>query len=234
MKIAGLQKNSLVDYPGKIAAVVFVPGCNLDCYYCHNRHLISHDGQLNLYDVDAILEFLVSRRSFLDGVVISGGEPTLQHALEEFLTAVKKLGYPVKLDTNGTQARLLKKLIGKKLVDYVAMDIKAPLHRYAEICGMDVPVWDIIESIKLLMNAGCDYEFRTTLVPELGKEDIIGIAEMIREAKRYVLQQFRMPPHQNNSIKDVRLYRPPHPPSFFAELLSIINPIVESCFTRGV
>lgn len=240
MKIAGLQKNSFVDYPGNIAAVVFTLGCNLDCYYCHNRHLISHEGVQQLYDTDTVLEFLASRTSFLDGVVISGGEPTLQPNLEEFIRKVKRLGYPVKLDTNGTRPRLLKKLIENKLVDYVAMDIKAPLHRYAEICGVDIPTCDIEESINILMSAGCDYEFRTTFVPELEKEDIVEIAKMIRGARRYVLQQFRLPPqeslsaHHKGSIKDIRLFRTPHPPSTFTETVSDIEYLVETCLTRGI
>lgn len=231
MKIAGLQKNSFVDYPGNIAAVVFTPGCNLNCYYCHNRHIIHHVDVT--YDINAVVEFLASRRSFLDGVVISGGEPTLQVGLEEFIIKIKGLGYLVKLDTNGTQPLILQNLIQKNLVDYIAMDIKAPLKRYAEICGVDVDTGSIEQSIQILMNAKRDYEFRTTFVPELKKEDIMEIARMIRGAKRYVLQQFRIP-EQKQGIKDIRLYRNPHPPHVFTEAISDIAPMVESCLTRGV
>ena len=234
MRIAGFQKNSFVDYPGNIAAVIFTSGCNLNCYYCHNRHLISHDAHQDLYDEKAILEFLASRRTFLDGVVISGGEPTLQSDLEKFLLSVKGLGYLVKLDTNGTRPHLLKTLTEKKLVDYVAMDIKAPLWRYAEICGVDVPIHHIQESINLLIRGKCDYEFRTTLIPDLKKEDVIDMAKMIRGAKRYVLQQYRMPPHYRNDIEDIRLYQQAHHPQVFSELISIIKPMVEACFSRGI
>jgi pyruvate formate lyase activating enzyme len=169
----------------------------------------------------------------VDGVVISGGEPTLQVGLEEFIIKIKGLGYPVKLDTNGTQPLVLQNLIQKNLIDYVAMDIKAPLKRYAEICGVNIDTASIQQSINILMNAKCDYEFRTTFVPELKKEDIMQIAQMIRGAKRYVLQQFRIP-QQKQGIKDIRLYRPPHPPYVFTETISGIAPLLESCFTRGV
>jgi len=233
MRIAGIQKNSFVDYPGNIAAVVFTSGCNLNCYFCHNRHIINPENIDVTYDIDDVMRFLDSRRSFLDGVVISGGEPTLQPDLEEFIVKIKRLGYLVKLDTNGTRPFVLRKLIDKNLVDYIAMDIKAPFEKYNEICGVEVDITSIQQSIEIIMNAGCDYEFRTTFVPELNKDDILEIVRTIRRAKRYVLQQFRIPQKQKG-IEDIRLYRTPHPPHVFAETISEVSPLVETCLIRGV
>ncbi|MCM8900108.1 anaerobic ribonucleoside-triphosphate reductase activating protein [Caldicoprobacter algeriensis] len=233
MRIAGIQKNSFVDYPGNIAAVVFTPGCNLNCYFCHNRHIINPENIDVTYDINDVMRFLDARRSFLDGVVISGGEPTFQPDLEEFIVKIKGLGYLVKLDTNGTRPSVLEKLINKNLVDYIAMDIKAPFEKYNEICGVEVDITSIQQSIEIIMNAGCDYEFRTTFVPNLNKDDILEIARTIRGAKRYVLQQFRIPQKQKR-IEDIRLYRTPYPPHVFAETISEIAPLLESCLTRGV
>lgn len=127
MIIAGLDKNSFVDYPGKIAATVFTPYCNLNCYYCHNRILLLSDAGKSQFTVNEVVAFLEKRKGFLDGVVITGGEPTLQEGLKEFIQIVKALGYAVKLDTNGTNPEILKELLNKGLLDYVAMDIKSPL-----------------------------------------------------------------------------------------------------------
>ncbi len=233
MRIAGIQKTSFVDYPGNIAAVVFTAGCNLNCYFCHNRHIIDSEGIDTAYDVDSVMRLLDARRPFLDGVVISGGEPTLQPDLEEFIAKIKKLGYLVKLDTNGTQPFVLKKLLDRNLVNYIAMDIKAPFGKYNEICNAEVDITSIQQSIELIMNAGCDYEFRTTFVPDLNKGDILEIARTIRGARLYVLQQFRIP-QKRNGMDDIRLYCPPHPPHVFAEAISEIAPLVGSCLTRGV
>lgn len=232
MKIAGIEKNSFVDYPGNIAAVLFTPGCNLNCYYCHNQSLIKPlEGKL--LNTQSVIEWLATRKMFLDGVVISGGEPTLQAGLEEYIKKIKKLGYRVKLDTNGTQPLILQNLIEKNLIDYIAMDIKAPLALYQEICGVHISANHIEDSINLLMKGKVDYEFRTTFVPQLKEEDILDIAKMIQGAKRYVLQQFRRPA-VNDKIGDIRLFQPPHPPSLFTGIMSRINGLVQSCNTRGI
>ncbi|MBM7582320.1 pyruvate formate lyase activating enzyme [Caldicoprobacter guelmensis] len=233
MRIASIQKNSFVDYPSNIVAVVFTPGCNLNCYFCHNRHILDTENIDVTYDVDNVMEFLKSRRLFLDGVVISGGEPTLQPDLEEFVARIKELGYLVKLDTNGTHPHVLKRLIKKDLLDYIAMDIKAPFERYNELCGVEVNVASIQQSIEIIMNGKVDYEFRTTFVPDLNKDDILKIAQTIKGARRYVLQQFRMP-QTKIEMRDIRLFRSPHPPEVFAEIISEIASVVEVCLTRGV
>ena len=138
MDIAGLVKCSTVDYPGMLSCAVFVQGCNFNCFFCHNRGLI--EGQVQLIPEREIFSFLKSRQGLLDGVVISGGEPTLQAGLEAFISKVKAFGFKVKLDTNGSNPSVLKELIEKNLLDYVALDYKAPFNRYKEICGMDADI----------------------------------------------------------------------------------------------
>lgn len=207
MKIAGIQKNSFVDYPGKIAAVIFTLGCNMNCYYCHNRHIIKENNQ-DLINPDYLISLIEKRKKFLDGIVITGGEPTLQHDLEKYIIRIKNIGYPVKLDTNGSKPEVIKKLIEKDLIDYIAMDIKAPLNRYEEICGLKNIEDSIIKSINTIINAGIEYEFRTTFVPELYKKDLYDIKDLINGAKRYVIQQYRVP--DDIDYKDDRLIKKPH------------------------
>lgn len=202
MKISGLQKNSFVDYPGKISAVIFTPGCNMDCFYCHNRILLDSNCE-KLISCEDVLTFLENRKGFLDGVVVSGGEPTLQKGLLSFLTYVKGLGYPIKLDTNGTNPEVVKSCLDKGLVDYIAMDFKAPLHKYKDICRTDVELGNIVKSIDLIINSGINYEFRTTLAPGLNADDIVEIAEQIRGAKLYVLQRCRNEEGIGYSIQDI-------------------------------
>lgn len=227
MKIAGLQNNSFVDYPGKIAAVVFTPGCNMNCFYCHNKILLTPEADKSLLNREEVLKFLHERRKFLDAVVISGGEPTLQDGLEEFMKDVKRMGYPVKLDTNGTNPSVLKKLINSKLLDYVAMDIKAPLEKYGYICGTRVEIDKIRESIDLLMQGDVDYEFRTTFVPQLGERDILSIAQMIKGARQYVLQQYKQ--QYMHYIQQ----EPPHSSRFIMTVAGKVKGMVGRCETRG-
>ena len=191
MKIAAIQRSSFVDYPGKIAAVVFTPGCNLRCAYCHNRSLV--DGIAHeCPDLEkAFFACLESRRGLLDAVVISGGEPTLQPDLAGFAGEVRALGFAAKLDTNGTNPAVLASLARAGLLDYVAMDVKATPKKYPAVCGVPVDMDAIEKSIKVLMQGTIEYEFRTTLVPQLTSEDILEIGESLRGARRYVLQQYR-------------------------------------------
>lgn len=191
MKIAGIVRQSLVDYPGKLAAAVFTQGCNMNCVFCHNRCLVAEQGETPSVQEDEVLSFLEKRRKFLDGVVVSGGEPTLQPDLEGFIEKVKAMGFLVKLDTNGTRPGVIKKLFDKKLVDYVAMDVKAPMKRYREICRSEVDERDILESMTLIRDSDADYEFRTTYCPQLNETDIREIGRLIAGAKKYVLQQYR-------------------------------------------
>ena len=191
MKIAGFQKFSLIDYPGKISAIIFTQGCNLRCPYCHNPELVDPKLFSDTLDEDSILSFLRRRADKLDGIVITGGEPLLQHDLVEFVERVKEMGYLIKLDTNGTYPEILKRLLGKNLIDYIAMDIKAPLEKYPNVVQTDVCAEKIMESITIILNINIDYEFRTTVVKDLlTEDDLICIAKLIRGAKRYVLQKF--------------------------------------------
>ena len=192
MRIHGLQKLTLLDYPGKTACTIFTGGCNFRCPFCHNALLVTDIDASNTYEEGEIFKFLSGRTGLLDGVCITGGEPLMQTDIEEFIRKVKELGYKVKLDTNGTFPEKLDFLVKNKLVDYVAMDIKNSKEKYAKTAGVaSVSVSDIERSIGILMASDIDYEFRTTVVKELHKEeDIVKIAEWIKGAKGYFLQNF--------------------------------------------
>lgn len=236
MLIAGLQKNSLVDYRGKVAAVVFVPYCNFDCFYCHNRILLERDmekAKYNLINKDEFFEFLDKRKGLIQGVVITGGEPTLQKGLSQFIREIKKKEFPVKLDTNGYKPDILEKLIKTKLLDYIAMDIKAPSGKYSEICGIQVDMNIVKKSIALIMSSGIDYEFRTTVVPGFSIDDIKEIIGLIAGAKRYTLQQFKKP-IKTESFIDIRNMKKPHMSEFFHKAKSICEEHISEVNIRGV
>lgn len=232
MKIAGLEKNSLLDYPGIIAAVVFTPGCNLDCYYCHNRILLEEEKLSSLLRTEEVLAFLEKRKKMLDGVVISGGEPTLQSELPGFIREVRRLGYRIKLDTNGTNPVLLQQLLAEGLLDYVAMDIKAPFAKYEQICGTGAYLDRIGQSIDILLDCSVDYEFRTTMAPDLTAADIVEIAETIHGARLYVLQQYRLPSERLKD--DDRLKHRPHEPEYILAIARSVNEMVKKCLIRGI
>ncbi len=205
MLIGGLEKLTVIDFPGEIAAIIFTQGCNFRCHFCYNPMLVlpaKTDGKVryssqeeaedHLLKEDDLFAFLESRRGKLDGVVITGGEPTLHADLPEFIERIRALGYKVKLDTNGTNPEMLARLIGAGLLDYIAMDIKAPRERYGEVVGVQLDFSRIEKSIKIIMESGRPYEFRTTVVPDLldGK-DIARMGEMIRGAEKWFLQAFK-------------------------------------------
>ena len=190
MKISGLQKLTLLDYPGKMACTVFTYGCNFRCGFCHNALLVTEENGDNISE-DEFFAFLKKRQGILDGVCISGGEPTLQKDLSEFIAKIKDLGYSVKLDTNGTNPTLLKKLISKNLVDYIAMDIKNSPKKYDITCGCKVDTDSIKESVSLIISSGIEHEFRTTTLREYHTaEDFEDIAEWIAGNSSYYLQHF--------------------------------------------
>lgn len=208
MRIAGLVKSSLIDYPGKVAAVVFTQGCNFRCGFCHNAGLIRPEApnpKSQIPELD-VLEFLGSRVGKLDGVVITGGEPTIQPDLVEFIKKIKKLGFFVKLDTNGSSPSVISNLYTNNLVNYVAMDIKNSPKRYQETCGADYSE-KINESVELITASGVDYEFRTTVLPAFhNKESMEELAKSIKGAKRYVVQNFRNGEVLNASLKGARSF----------------------------
>ncbi len=193
MEIKGFTKTSLVDWDGKIASVIFLPFCNFSCGFCHSSELVKNPKKLLNIPESFIFAFLESKKGWIDGVVITGGEPTLHgEKLTKISKKIKKLGFLVKLDSNGTNPELLEKLIKGKLVDYVAMDIKTSKEKYEKATSTKFDIKKINQSVKILLEGKVDYEFRTTVVPGLvGKEDIIKIGEWIKGAKLYALQQFR-------------------------------------------
>ncbi|MBR9984350.1 MAG: anaerobic ribonucleoside-triphosphate reductase activating protein [Desulfosarcina sp.] len=190
MILAGLQKNSFIDFPGKISCVLFVTGCNFTCPYCHNADLARGEYPAR-FELSAVIGFLKSRRGMLEGVAITGGEPTLDKGLFDLCRAVKALGYPVKLDTNGSRPRVLRQLITQHLVDFIAMDIKAPLKDYHPF-SQDPNIHERLKtSIRAIMESAPAYEFRTTCAePFVNETTVESIAKTIEGAARYVLQPF--------------------------------------------
>ena len=190
MKLGGLQKLTLLDFPGKTACTVFTVGCNFRCPFCHNASMVR--GNVDELQTEEFFKFLKKRQGLLDGVCITGGEPTLHPDLEEFITKIKEFGYAVKLDTNGTDPKTLKDLVENRLLDYVAMDIKNSRPKYLSTAGVTKDVLaDIEESVEYLLADNVPYEFRTTVVSPLHERtDFYDIGEWIRGAKNYFLQNF--------------------------------------------
>lgn len=193
MKIFGMQKLTLIDYPGKVAATIFLGGCNFRCPFCHNSLLVTDVDGSTATDSSEIFPLLKKRVGLLDGIVVSGGEPLMQGGIEDFIKEIKDIGYSVKLDTNGSYPDKLRYLVENKLVDYVAMDIKNSLPNYGETIGIEnYDTSKIEESADFLMNGSCPYEFRTTVVKELhNKKDFDLIGMRFRKAERYYLQTFQ-------------------------------------------
>ena len=192
MQIKGWVRTSLIDYPGKIAAVLFTSGCNFRCPYCQNSELVLHPESLPEIDPAEIFQFLTRRRGLIDGVVITGGEPTLQKGLDDFMRKLKELGLAIKLDTNGYRPQVLRDLLERDLLDYVAMDIKASPAKYPLAAGVPIDVQRIEKSVRLILSSGIAHEFRTTVVPGIvAPEDVEEMARLIAGAGKYILQQFR-------------------------------------------
>ena len=195
MLLGGLQKMTLIDYPGKVATTVFTAGCNFRCPFCHNPELVL-SSQFTVSPNDDTLEkeffeFLKTRQGKLDGVCITGGEPTIQPDLVEFISKIKKLDFAVKLDSNGTRPDVFKKLFQEKLVDYVAMDIKSGLKNYEKVCGAKVDLERIKLSVNLIKDSGIGYEFRTTVVPGLHTEkEFKEVAKWLEGSQKYILQKY--------------------------------------------
>ena len=192
MQFYGLQKTTLLDYPEHVAATVFTSGCNFRCPFCHNMNLVE-DISVPVISEEEILSFLDSRKKILDGVCITGGEPTINPDLPDFIRKIKDLGLNVKLDTNGTNPDMLKSLIDQSLIDYVAMDIKTSIDNYPEVCGIDnFDSSSIIESIDILINSSIDYEFRTTMIKEYHNSQVMdNIGKMLKGCNAYYLQSFK-------------------------------------------
>ena len=192
MRICGLQKVTLLDFPGHVACTVFLGGCNFNCPFCYNASLIGSVDAEELMSSDELFKYLNNRKGILDGVAITGGEPLLHKEVKEFIQRIKNLGFKVKLDTNGSFPKVLKNLIDEQLVDYVAMDIKNTLDKYCLTVGCKINIEDIKESIQILINSNIDYEFRTTIVKEYHSiDEFTKIGELIKGAKKYFLQCYQ-------------------------------------------
>ena len=230
MKIGGFQKTSLLDYPDRISAIVWTSGCNFHCPFCYNKNLAL--GTAELFPEDQILSFLSKRKKQLEGVVISGGEPLIQEDIIDFIEKIKDLKFLVKIDTNGQFPEKIRKLLEKQLVDYIAMDVKAPQGKYRQITGIDVDISKIDASINLIKTKAPAYEFKTTFIPNfLVKEDIIEIAKWLNGADAYYLQQFKIIKPLVSSTLETAI---PYPRAYLLDTLSAIRSFFKRCAVRGV
>ena len=230
MIIGGFQSFSLIDYPDKICAIVFTQGCNFRCPYCHNPELIdAKRSRSDRFKEEEILSFLERRKGKLEAVTITGGEPLLQAGLEDFLLKVKGLGYLVKLDTNGSFPQRLEKILESKTVDYLAMDIKTSLDKYESLVGKKIETAQILKSIRLIMDSGLDYEFRTTVVkPLLEKDDFIKIGQLVQDSRLFVLQGFVSSKILDDECLDMQSYSDEELASF----KQIVEGFVQRCTVR--
>ncbi|MGI5899399.1 MAG: anaerobic ribonucleoside-triphosphate reductase activating protein [Christensenellales bacterium] len=231
MLIAGFQKLSMVDFPGRPAAVVFAPYCNMRCWYCHNYQILS--GDVPLIPEEYVMEYLEKRKNMLGAVVVSGGEPTLRPDLPRFMEKLKAMGYLTKLDTNGTNPRVVKSLMERNLVDYIAMDIHAPEDKYSETACVPVDIGSIKQTIDIIMGGDVDYEFRVTFAPTLDKEDILKIADMVKGAKAFYLQQYR-PVLPRQGERPVAAMPLSHPPEYLRETAAMVQERLGVCELRGL
>lgn len=230
MQIYGLNKLTLLDYPEHLAATIFCGGCNFRCPFCHNASLVTKLQTQVIYPIDEILDYLKKRRGALEGVCITGGEPTIYNDLPDFIQRIKDMGYNVKLDTNGSNPAMLKELVVDKLIDYVAMDIKNSAEKYPLTTGISEPeVNKIEESVSFLLSNVPAYEFRTTIVKEYhNKEDILAIGRWIEGARAYFLQGFQ-------DTGDLILPGlQPHSKETMQEFLSLVKPYVKQASLRGI
>lgn len=242
MLIGGFQKFSLIDYPGKTCAIVFTIGCNFRCSYCHNPELVYPELSPKPIPEKDIFSFLEKRKDKLDAVTVTGGEPALQPDLLDFILKIRKKGFLIKLDSNGSNPEMLEKVLSSRAVDYIAMDVKAPLEKYPAITNSGIDINKIRRSIELVMNSNINYEFRTTVAAsQLDENDIIKIGQLIEGAKLYVLQKY-VPAKQDNHTSCVvaRFTRPvigldsssPYNDEDFKKFQSVAAGLVQKCVVR--
>lgn len=229
MHIGGFKRFSLIDYPGKSCAVIFTQGCNFRCPYCHNPELVDRDHDHSLVPEEEVMTFLKGRKGQLDGVVVTGGEPTLQPDLLDFLGNIKDMGFLVKVDTNGSRPEVIERIIDEKLADYIAMDAKGPLDRYEDITNSKVDTGNIRKSLELIKNSGHPHEFRTTVVKsQLSDDDIMAIGRYVDGASSFVLQEF-VP---SKTLDPNFLKETSYTPKKFSELKDIVKDYVGRCLVR--
>jgi len=233
MLIGGLQKSTLVDYPGKVAMTVFTLGCNYHCPFCQNPELVDAEKIKKQPQIKqgAFFDFLKSRQGLLDGVCLTGGEPLIQPDIFDFIKRIKKQGFLVKLDTNGSQPSNLKKLFQKNLLDFVAMDIKSSQENYSKAVGAKVNLKNIRKSIDLIKQSGMDYEFRATIAPNIiNKKEIEKIGQWLKGAKKFALQQFRTEKTLDKSWQKVK----PYSDEELREMLEIVKLYFDKVELRGI
>jgi pyruvate formate lyase activating enzyme len=231
MGIKGFQGTSLLDFPGRIASLVFFGGCNLTCPFCHNPPLVLEPGALPDLDPAALLADLEQRSSFIDGVVVSGGEPTLDAGLGPFLSGVKERGLLVKLDTNGLAPDVVRELLNDRLIDYLAIDLKTSPARYPELHSHPVDPDDLLNTIRLAMATSIDIEFRTTCVPGWVDEEVIHeLGGLIKGTRLWAIQQY----HAEHALAEEARDQSPFSPDHVELLAEIARQYVEEVVVRGV
>lgn len=229
--IKGLIENTLIDWEGRIASILFLPGCNLRCPYCHAGHLVSSPNDLESIPFEAISALARRHTGWLDGIVISGGEPTLHSGIAELCARIRSLGLAVKLDTNGTRPDVLESLLAQDLLDCVAMDVKAPIGaKYHEVTGTTCDLDAIRESAMALIESDIEYEFRMTVCPTFTtEEEVVGAARDIRGARRFILQQFHPESCADKALRSVR----PYTRETLKEFAAKAGKFVRHCSVRG-
>ena len=230
MLILGLQKTTLLDYPGKVASTIFTGGCNFRCPYCHNRDLVIPPSDVMAYSEEEIFNHLIKKKKVLDGVCITGGEPTLHKDLPDFIARIKELGLLVKLDSNGTNPAMIKDLVKNGLIDYVAMDIKHSKEKYNTIASMkSFDLTAIEESVDFLKEGHIDYEFRTTIMKEChNSEDMEAIGKWLQGAKAYFLQSYKESEQVINPIFT------PHSAETLESFVELLKPYIPNTHLRGI
>ncbi len=237
MIIGGLENLTLIDFPGKLSCTVFLAGCNFRCPWCYSSELVLPEKikEQPRITEKKFFEFLDERRDLLDGCVLLGGEPTMNKDLPKFARKIKKLGYAIKIDTNGSNPEMLKSLIDKKLIDYVSLDIKAPKDKYQKVSGVKIDLRKIEKSIEILKENEIDYEFRTTVVPTLlDEKDILKIVAWISsggkiKGEKYYLQNFRPTKTLNPKFENIK----PYPDEYVLGIIKKISPFFDVCQMRG-
>lgn len=231
MKIIGFIETSLLDWDGHIVASIYLPGCNFRCPYCHNKNAVLNPGSFDEVPMEYIESYISENKDFLDGIVVSGGEPTTHNDLADLLRKIKEFGLKVKLDTNGTNPDVLERLISENLIDYIAMDVKAPLNKkYSETAGVDVDLDNIRRSIDIIQSSGIDYEFRTTVVPIfLSEDDVHSIISELSGSKKYALQQFRPDYTLDPALSELK----PYPSEMIMSLADAAQKVIKTVTIRG-
>lgn len=231
MKIIGFIETSLLDWDGHIVASIYLPGCNFRCPYCHNKNAVLDPDSFDEIPMEYIESYISENKDFLDGIVVSGGEPTIHGDLPDLLRKIKESGLKVKLDTNGTNPDVLESLISENLIDYIAMDVKAPLNKkYSDTAGVDVNLDNIRRSIDLIQSSGIDYEFRTTIVPIfLSEDDVHSLISELSGSKKYALQQFRPDYTLDPALSELK----PYSSEIITALADAAQKVIKTVTIRG-